>query len=116
MLLLPSGIYRRLDTSKAYETLTQDKQINNLLAKLLSGQINESDWNIIALDNERCYNLIPKLKDVAALFTNVNLCALDESQRSVVLTDQQSNKTEIMMVFTSKELTQNDMDVVKLTH
>lgn len=116
MLLLPSGIYRRLEATKAYETLTKDKQINSLLAKLLSGQINESDWNITASDNERCYNLIPKLKDVAALFTNVNLCALDESQRSIVLTDQQNNKTEIMMVFTSKELTKNDMDVVKLTH
>lgn len=116
MLLLPNGIYRRLESTKAYEILTQDKQINSLLAKLLSGDINESDWSIAASNDEHCYNLIPKLEDVAALFTNVNLCALDESQRSIVLTDQQNNKTEITMIFTSKELTQNDMDDVKLTH
>ena len=36
LLLLTSGIYRRTDTDQDYQVLTQDKQINQLLANLLS--------------------------------------------------------------------------------
>ncbi|KPH95940.1 hypothetical protein AMS58_04500 [Pseudoalteromonas porphyrae] len=114
MLLLPSGIYRRLNTEKAYQTVTKDKQLNRLLAKLLSGEIDEHDWKITAI--EQCYKLIPKLDDVALLFAVVELCSADENHRRIVITDQQKNETHISMQITSKELTEGDMNAVKLTH
>ncbi len=111
MLLLPSGIYRRLNTEKAYQTVTKDKQLNRLLAKLLSGEIDEHDWKITAI--EQCYKLIPKLDDVALLFAVVELCSADENHRRIVITDQQKNETHVSMQITSKELTEGDMNAVK---
>ncbi|MGO2011023.1 MAG: hypothetical protein ACTJH9_12030 [Pseudoalteromonas sp.] len=113
LLLLPSAIYRRSDPEKSYQVLTKDKQINQLLAKLLSGQIDESDWDVTTL-NAHCYKLIPLLSDVALLFASVELCAEDEVSRSIVITDQQNNETHITMQVISKELSQSDMDAVKL--
>lgn len=115
MLLLPSGIYRRLQSNHQYQILTKDKQLNSLLAKLLSGDIDATDWKITTLAGANCYQLIPKLTEVANLFTEVELCAQDKEQRSIVITDQQNNKTQITMQITSNELTKGDMDAVKLT-
>ncbi|MBE0457537.1 outer membrane lipoprotein carrier protein LolA [Pseudoalteromonas sp. KG3] len=113
MLLLPTGIYSRLQSQQQYQIVTQEKQFNQLLAKLLSGNIDNSDWQISLLDPQ-CYQLIPVLPEIANLFTKVKLCASDDSQRNIVITDQQNNQTEITMQITSKELNQGDMDAVKL--
>lgn len=114
LLLLPSAIYHRSESEKNYQVLTQDKQINQLLAKLLSGQIDESDWNITTLSDE-CYKLLPSLSDVALLFASVQLCTEGELNRRIVITDQQKNETHITMQVTSKELSQSDMDAVELS-
>lgn len=114
MLLLPNGIYRRLPNEAQYQVLTKDKQLNQLLAKLLSGDINDNDWKIAMLNTD-CYQLVPKLNEIVNLFSEVQLCTNGESQRTIVIIDQQNNKTEITMQITSKELSQGDMDAVKLS-
>ncbi|MCQ8878449.1 outer membrane lipoprotein carrier protein LolA [Pseudoalteromonas shioyasakiensis] len=116
LLVLADGIYRRNDAEQDYQVLTQDKQINQLLAKLLSGQIQSSDWQITALEQTRCYQLVPTLTEVAQMFKQVKLCRNGDSQREIVITDQQNNNTNITMKIITKELTQGDMDAVKLTH
>ena len=116
LLVLADGIYRRNEAEKDYQVLTQDKQINQLLAKLLSGQIQSSDWQITTVEQKRCYQLVPTLTEVGQMFKQVKLCRDSDSQREIVITDQQNNKTHITMNITSKELGQGDMDAVKLTH
>ncbi|KPZ63048.1 hypothetical protein [Pseudoalteromonas sp. P1-7a] len=116
LLLLTSGIYRRTDTDQDYQVLTQDKQINQLLANLLSGQIKNSDWQITTEDRTGCYQLVPTLIEVAKMFKQVKLCREGDSQREIVITDQQNNHTNIIMKITTKELSQGDMEAIKLTH
>ncbi|MFY8328021.1 outer membrane lipoprotein carrier protein LolA [Pseudoalteromonas sp. ZZD1] len=116
LLVLADGIYRRNDAQQDYQVLTQDKQLNQLLAKLLSGQIQSSDWQITVLEQNSCYQLVPTLTQVAQMFKQVKLCRDGDSQREIVITDQQNNNTHIAMKITSKELSQGDMDAVKLTH
>lgn len=115
LLVLADGIYRRNDAEQDYQVLTQDKQINQLLAKLLSGQIQNSDWQVTAIEQTGCYQLVPTLVQVSQMFKQVKLCRNGDSQREIVITDQQNNNTHITMKIITKELSQGDMDAVKLT-
>lgn len=116
LLILAQGIYRRSEDEKKYQIITQDEQINQLLASLLSGQIQSTDWQISPSKQSDCYELIPVLSEVALMFKQVKLCRDNDTQRDIVITDQQNNTTQITMQITSKELSQRDKDSVKLTN
>lgn len=116
LLILADGIYRRNEGEKNYQVITQDEQINQLLAKLLSGQIQDSDWQISPSTQSTCYELVPILSEVVLMFKHVQLCRGGDNQREIVITDQQNNKTHITMQINTEELGQRDKDAVKLTN
>ncbi|MBQ4833473.1 outer membrane lipoprotein carrier protein LolA [Pseudoalteromonas sp. MMG010] len=114
MLLLAQGIYRRDANEARYQLVTKEQRFNQLLAKLLSGRIASQDWQITPQDVATCIELKPIDTQILNLFETVLLCAEGETQRQIMITDQQKNQTTITMTLKSKALTQNEMDKVKL--
>jgi hypothetical protein len=130
LLLTSAAIYQRQALTDDFQTLINNSDFSAVLATIFTGKISRQDWNFakaseVEKDNTgNCLVLTPKSEQLQSIFSQVELCLVNDSQtvenveqeRSITLLDKQGNKTEISMFISNDPLSPQDItNLVELT-
>jgi len=92
-----------------YQVVVSNASVETLIRAVFTGDISQSQWNI-SMDEQQCLQLSPNDLVLSQAINYINVCVSDnQSQRFVTIRDAQDNLTEIELMITTKQLSDEDI-------
>lgn len=95
--------------SSDYQLLVSNASVETLIRAVFTGDISQSQWHI-SMDEEQCLQLTPKDMILSQAINHIGVCVSDnQAQRFVTIKDAQNNLTEIELMITTEQLSDDDI-------
>ena len=99
-------------TNKAstnYQLVVSNASVETLIRAIFTGDISQSQWHV-SMDEQQCLQLSPEDMILSQAIKHISVCMPDnQSQRFVTIKDAQNNLTEIELMITTEQLSDEDI-------